>query len=84
MRHYLDHASTSPARPEVVEAMLPWLGASADPGRVRAIARTAASPADLPPAEELVVQIGELLGLSGAELGYEEALALPDVRRIER
>jgi len=33
-RHYLDHASTSPARPEVVEAMLPWLAAAADPGRV--------------------------------------------------
>jgi cysteine desulfurase len=33
-RHYLDHASTSPARPEVVEAMLPWLSFSADPGRV--------------------------------------------------
>jgi len=56
----------------------------ADPARVRAIARTAASPADLPPAEELVGQIGELLGLAGAKLGYEEALALPDVRRIER
>ena len=34
MRHYLDHASTSPARPEVVEAMLPWLANVADPGRV--------------------------------------------------
>jgi len=35
-RHYLDHASTSPARPEVVAAMLPWLapGGAADPGRV--------------------------------------------------
>lgn len=56
----------------------------ADPARVRAVARTAASPADLPPAEELVAQIGELLGLSGAELGFEEALELPDVLRIER
>ena len=34
MRHYLDHASTSPARPEVVEAMIPWLANAADPGRV--------------------------------------------------
>ena len=34
MRHYLDHASTSPARPEVVEAMVPWLANAADPGRV--------------------------------------------------
>ena len=36
VRAYLDHASTSPARPEVVEAMLPWLVGTqaADPGRV--------------------------------------------------
>ncbi|MGH9164105.1 MAG: cysteine desulfurase family protein, partial [Acidimicrobiales bacterium] len=40
-RHYLDHASTSPARPEVVEAMLPWLSAAADPGRVHAEGRAA-------------------------------------------
>jgi GNAT superfamily N-acetyltransferase len=56
----------------------------ADPARVRTVARTASAPDDLPPAEELVAQVGELLGLSGAELAYEEALGLPDVRRIER
>jgi GNAT superfamily N-acetyltransferase len=56
----------------------------ADPARVRAVARTGASPAELPPAEELVGQIGELLGLAGAELGYEEALEVPGVLRIER
>jgi GNAT superfamily N-acetyltransferase len=56
----------------------------ADPARVRAVARTASSPAELPPPEELVGQVGELLGLSGAELGYEDARALPEVRRIER
>src|ERR671916_508726 len=33
-RHYLDHASTTPARPSVVEAMLPWLTGAADPGRI--------------------------------------------------
>jgi cysteine desulfurase len=33
-RHYLDHASTSPTRPDAVEAMLPWFGAAADPGRI--------------------------------------------------
>jgi cysteine desulfurase len=33
-RHYLDHASTSPTRPEAVEAMLPWFSAVADPGRI--------------------------------------------------
>jgi cysteine desulfurase len=35
-RHYLDHASTSPCRDEAVEAMVPWLSAGADPGRVHA------------------------------------------------
>src|ERR671931_361127 len=33
-RHHLDHASTSPTRPEALEAMLPWFGIAADPGRV--------------------------------------------------
>ena len=56
----------------------------ADPARVRAVARTASSPAALPPPEELVGEVGELLGLSGAGLAYEEALELPDVLRIER
>jgi cysteine desulfurase len=41
LRHYLDHASTSPARPEVVDAMLPWLSSTADPGRVHTEGRTA-------------------------------------------
>ena len=44
-RHYLDHASTSPPRPEVVSAMVSWLeGAGpppADPGRVHAEGRAA-------------------------------------------
>ena len=40
-RHYLDHASTSPARPEVVDAMLPWLSFAADPGRVHTDGRLA-------------------------------------------
>jgi cysteine desulfurase len=39
-RAYLDHASTSPPRPQVVEAMLPWFG-SADPGRVHTEGRMA-------------------------------------------
>jgi GNAT superfamily N-acetyltransferase len=36
----------------------------ADAARVRAVCRTAASPADLPPAEELYRQITEVVGLS--------------------
>jgi len=39
-RVYLDHASTSPARPQVIEALEPWLGA-ADPGRVHTEGRMA-------------------------------------------
>jgi len=35
----------------------------ADPGRVRAVARTAASPDELPPAPELLRQLAELMGL---------------------
>jgi ribosomal protein S18 acetylase RimI-like enzyme len=35
----------------------------ADPARVRAVARTASSPAELPPGPELLGQIAELMGL---------------------
>ncbi len=35
----------------------------ADPARVRAVARAASSPAELPPARELLAQIAEVLGL---------------------
>ena len=41
----------------------------AEPARVRAVARTAASPDDLPPAAELLAQIAELMGLEGAGRG---------------
>lgn len=33
-RHYLDHASTSPARSVAIEAMNLWLGHAGDPGRI--------------------------------------------------
>jgi GNAT superfamily N-acetyltransferase len=48
----------------------------ADPARVRAVARTAASPADLPPAAELAGEIGAVLGLAGAAAGYDGAAEL--------
>ncbi len=36
-RHYLDHASTSPLRPEAAAAMIDWLGtAHGDPSRIHA------------------------------------------------
>ena len=38
----------------------------ADPGRVRAVARTASSPDELPPAPELLRQLAELMGLDAS------------------
>lgn len=42
-RSYLDHGSTAPARPEVIEAMVPWLAGdgAADPSRVHTEGRMA-------------------------------------------
>jgi GNAT superfamily N-acetyltransferase len=42
----------------------------ADPQRVKEIARTAASPADLPPAKEILSALADALGLEGALHGY--------------
>jgi len=46
------------ANPTVVHRLT-----GADPERVRAIARTAKSPEDLPPAQELYDQLADLLGV---------------------
>jgi cysteine desulfurase len=58
-RHYLDHASSSPARPEVVEAMVPWLAGegAADPGRVHTEGRIARAAL-----EDSRARVAELLG----------------------
>jgi len=45
----------------------------ADPARVREVARTAASPADLPPATELVEAIAGVMGVTEANHGWEGA-----------
>lgn len=42
----------------------------ADPARVRQVARTAASPAELPPAKELVEAIADVLGVAEAGHGW--------------
>ena len=42
----------------------------ADPQRVREVARTAASPSELPEAHELLAELASVLGLEGAEHGY--------------
>ena len=54
------------ANPTVVSRLT-----GADPARVREVARTAASPADLPPALELLAQIAALMGLADATHGWE-------------
>jgi len=69
MRHYLDHASTSPARPEVVEAMIPWLANAADPGRVHTegkLARAAVEDARTNVAELFGARSREVVFTSGA------------------
>jgi predicted GNAT family acetyltransferase len=55
------------ANPRVVARLT-----GADPAAVRAVARTAASPADLPPAQELLAGIAAAIGLEGADQGWEE------------
>lgn len=40
---YLDHASTSPMRPEVVAAMEPWMGVPANPASVHQLGQRAAA-----------------------------------------
>ena len=54
------------ANPRVVARLT-----GADPAAVRAAARTGASPADLPPAQELLESIAAAIGLEGAERGWQ-------------
>jgi ribosomal protein S18 acetylase RimI-like enzyme len=50
----------------------------ADPNAVRAVARTARSPDDLPPAPELLAELARVFGVEGADHGYPEARELPN------
>lgn len=56
----------------------------AEPGRVRALARTASSPADLAPADELLGELADALGLPGGDHGYAHARSLPGAVLIDR
>ena len=49
----------------------------ATPARIRAVARTASSVAELPPATELVGAIGAAMGVEGAGHGFGDAPELP-------
>ena len=55
------------ANPRVVARLT-----GADPAAVRAVARTGASPAELPSAQELLEEIATAIGLEGADRGWEE------------
>jgi ribosomal protein S18 acetylase RimI-like enzyme len=55
------------ANPRVVARLT-----GADPAAVRAVARTAARPEELPPARELLASIAAAIGLEGADRGWEE------------
>jgi GNAT superfamily N-acetyltransferase len=67
------------ANPRVISRLT---GADAD--AVRAIARTAGAPADLPPARELLAALAREVGIEGAEHGWADAPEIPGAIRIER
>jgi len=56
----------------------------ADPGEVRRVVRTARRVEDLPPAPEFVAEVAAVLGVEGADYGYEAALALEDALVLAR
>jgi ribosomal protein S18 acetylase RimI-like enzyme len=56
------------ANPRVVARLT-----GAEPAAVRAVARTGASPAELPPPQELLESIAAAIGLEGAERGWQES-----------
>jgi hypothetical protein len=49
----------------------------ADPGRIRSVARTAESPDELPPAEDILADVAAALGIAGADLRFDQARELP-------
>ena len=56
------------ANPRVVARLT-----GADPARMRAAAKTAASPSELPPPQELLESIAAAIGLEGADRGWQES-----------
>jgi hypothetical protein len=55
----------------------------ANPARLRAVARTAESPDELPPPDEHILELSEVLGIAGAEHGFETARELPEAMLVE-
>jgi hypothetical protein len=56
----------------------------ADDDAVRATARTARAPEELPPGSELLAELGRLFGIPQAAHGYAEAAGLPDAIVVQR
>jgi ribosomal protein S18 acetylase RimI-like enzyme len=54
----------------------------AEPKEIRAIARTASAPADLPTAGELLAQLARAMKIEGAEHGYSEAAGIEGAEHI--
>ncbi|MEO5678042.1 MAG: aminotransferase class V-fold PLP-dependent enzyme [Acidimicrobiales bacterium] len=82
-RSYLDHASTSPLRPGVAEAMAPWLSA-ADPGRIHTEGRMARAAL-----EDARERIAAALGCRGSRevvltSGATESVAMATWGAIQR
>ncbi len=55
----------------------------AHPAGIRSVARTAASPDELPPADELLRELALALGLEGTHIRFDEARYLPDAVVVE-
>ncbi len=67
------------ANPRVVNRLT-----GADPEAVRRIARTAPTPADLPPARELLAELAAALGIEGTSHGWADAPELDGSVRVGR
>jgi hypothetical protein len=67
------------ANPTVVSRLT-----GARPDAVRRIARTAPSPADLPPARELLGELANTIGVSGVEHGWADAPEVDGAVRVSR
>ncbi|HTN78891.1 MAG TPA: cysteine desulfurase family protein [Acidimicrobiales bacterium] len=85
MRHYLDHASTSPTRPEAIEAMVEWMRSplAADPARVHTEGHAARVVV-----EDARDAVAELLGARNREVvftsGATESIAAATWGAAER
>jgi len=67
------------ANPRVIHRLT-----GADPDVIRSTARTATSPADLPPARELLAALANAMHVAGAEHGWSDAPELEGAVRISR